>query len=306
VIVLQRKGERSRIDVLAFSPDSRSLFASSYYGATLWAGLPNAEPGIVFPHYRYVLRVRFTPDSRYLITDHNTLTIHDLADDTERSFDLWTPYSSYFDVTPDGEHLVHAQLDRENPPGLIACCSVNEPKPKAALWSRRLSKSLRSAPTCIAGDRFVLPESWWDQSLMRGVFRYVTYSVTTGEELAAVEGPEIDFVPPVTSQDGQLLARTFNARVIVLSADDFSKPVAALRNDNRKHFTGIAFHPSGRYLAATSNDETVKLYETTTWEVARTFTWDIGRMRSIAFSPDGTLAAAGSDKGKVVVWDVDL
>jgi WD40 repeat protein len=88
--------------------------------------------------------------------------------------------------------------------------------------------------------------------------------------------------------------------------NDLDAPSRILKNDNRKHFTGIAFHPSGRYLAATSNDATVKLYDTTTWDVARTFTWDIGRMRSIAFSPDGTLAAAGSDSGKVVVWDVDL
>jgi WD40 repeat protein len=78
------------------------------------------------------------------------------------------------------------------------------------------------------------------------------------------------------------------------------------QNENSHQFTGIAFHPSGRYLAATSNDATVKLYDTTTWQVAKTYTWDIGRMRSIAFSPDGTLAAAGSDTGKVVVWDVDL
>lgn len=88
--------------------------------------------------------------------------------------------------------------------------------------------------------------------------------------------------------------------------DDMAAPPRVVRNDNRKHFTALAFHPSGRYLAATSNDETVKLYDTTTWEVARTFTWDIGRMRSIAFSHDGTLAAAGGDSGKVVVWDVDL
>ena len=73
-----------------------------------------------------------------------------------------------------------------------------------------------------------------------------------------------------------------------------------------KHFTGIAFHPSGRYLAATSNDATVKLYDTATWTVARTFAWDIGRLRSVAFSPDGTRAAVGSDTGKVLVWDVDV
>ncbi|MBX9581170.1 MAG: WD40 domain-containing protein [Gemmataceae bacterium] len=29
------------------------------------------------------------------------------------------------------------------------------------------------------------------------------------------------------------------------------------------------------------------------------------RLRSVAFSPDGTLCAAGSDTGKVVVWDFD-
>jgi WD40 repeat protein len=73
-----------------------------------------------------------------------------------------------------------------------------------------------------------------------------------------------------------------------------------------KHFTNLAFHPSGRYLAAASNDTTVTLYETETWKVAKTFAWDVGRLRSVAFSPDGCRAAAGSDKGRVVVWDVDL
>jgi hypothetical protein len=40
--------------------------------------------------------------------------------------------------------------------------------------------------------------------------------------------------------------------------------------------------------------------------VVQVFDWDVGRLRSTAFSPDGMLAAAGGDAGKIVLWDVDL
>jgi WD40 repeat protein len=72
------------------------------------------------------------------------------------------------------------------------------------------------------------------------------------------------------------------------------------------HLTALGFHPSGKYLAATSNDATVRLLDTRTWDVAKTFAWDIGRLRAVALSADGTRAAVGSDTGKVVVWDVDV
>lgn len=94
-------------------------------------------------------------------------------------------------------------------------------------------------------------------------------------------------------------------RVHAIDELDTALPLV-VRNDNRKHFTGAAFHPSGKYLMAASNDTTVKLFDTATWDVVRSFTWDIGRMRCIAFSADGALAVAGSDKGKVMVWDVDV
>jgi WD40 repeat protein len=94
--------------------------------------------------------------------------------------------------------------------------------------------------------------------------------------------------------------------MVIWQAEDLSKPPHKVLNNNRKHFTDLAFHSSGRYLAATSNDATVKFYDTETWQVAKTFTWNVGRLQSIALSPDGLLAAAGNDTGQVIVWDVDL
>jgi WD40 repeat protein len=112
--------------------------------------------------------------------------------------------------------------------------------------------------------------------------------------------------PIIASPSGDLFAATEGTRLFVWSGADWEAPPRKVLNTNVKHFTGFAFHPSGRYLAATSNDASVKLYDTTTWTVLQAFDWQIGRLRSVAFSHDGMLAAAGSDKGKIIVWDVDL
>lgn len=117
---------------------------------------------------------------------------------------------------------------------------------------------------------------------------------------------ESAFLGLCVSSDDKFLAVYCSKYIQVWNAEKISSPVCRLENVAKLHFTGIAFHPSGQYLAATSNDTTVKLYDTATWQLAKTFTWNIGRLRSIAFSPDGMLAAVGSDTGRIMVWDVDL
>jgi WD40 repeat protein len=111
-------------------------------------------------------------------------------------------------------------------------------------------------------------------------------------------------VPP----DGAWLAalHTTRAFVVVRRLTEPGPVVASLEKDSARYLTDVAVHPSGRCLAVASNDETVKLYDTATWQPTRTLTWDIGRLRSVTFSPDGTRAAVGSATGRVVVWDVDL
>jgi WD40 repeat protein len=68
----------------------------------------------------------------------------------------------------------------------------------------------------------------------------------------------------------------------------------------------MAFHPT-RPIILTTQDRLslVKYLDADTGKPVRKFDWKLGAMRSVAFSPDGTLAAAGSAGGKIVVWDVD-
>jgi WD40 repeat protein len=142
--------------------------------------------------------------------------------------------------------------------------------------------------------------------------RLVLRSLATGHPLAHAYFPTSKGKGPglaVAPDDAFVVAHAKNVLHIWPAIEPGAKHLPdswEIENPELKHYTGLAFHPSGRYLAAASNDATVKFYDTTTWAVAHTFSWTIGQMRSIAFSRDGTLAAAGSDTGKVVLWDVDV
>ena len=80
----------------------------------------------------------------------------------------------------------------------------------------------------------------------------------------------------------------------------------ALHKRGTKHFQGLSFTADGRYLATVSNDATVRIWNAGSWQEHTTITWEIGKLLNIAFAPDGCRAAAGSDAGKVVIWDVDF
>lgn len=78
-----------------------------------------------------------------------------------------------------------------------------------------------------------------------------------------------------------------------------------VQNDSRKHYTALAYHPRGHHLFVTSNDTTVHVFDTQTLDRTNRYTWQLDRLCAVAVSPDGTLAAAGSVNGEVVVWDLE-
>lgn len=111
---------------------------------------------------------------------------------------------------------------------------------------------------------------------------------------------------PLVSPDGARIVVLGGRSLYAFDTNDITKKPTKVMNTASKHFTAVAFDPTCRYLVAASNDATVRVLDAATFAEVRAFTWKIGRMRSVCFSPDGLRIAAGGERGRVVVWDADL
>jgi WD40 repeat protein len=82
------------------------------------------------------------------------------------------------------------------------------------------------------------------------------------------------------------------------------QPAGELVHPGRNYVTGMAVHPSGTVACSRTNG-TVCLWDLARGELVRTLDWKLGKLVSVAFAPDGAVGAAGTEDGRVVVWDVD-
>jgi WD40 repeat protein len=309
-MLVMNVGRKARIDHLCFAPDGQSLAAACDAGAYLWRAIADGAPPAPLPSATDFNRVRFTHDGRWLFaTTWGQLWRFDPDTGVGAAVELWGGYYTRMDPSPVGSLVLISQhsFGGGTTRCRVALWRADDLTSTGKVWEREVPPSYAHGPKFLpGGDRFVRIEGGWVAARHRAEYHAVTHDVATGELVRRSDAMTSSGEESLLSPDGRWLARRDTNRLDLWPLDPAAGAAARVRNDNRKHFTSAAFHPSGRYLAATSNDQTVKLYDANTWQEVRAFTWDIGRMRSIAFSPDGTLAAAGSDKGQVVIWDVDL
>jgi WD40 repeat protein len=136
-------------------------------------------------------------------------------------------------------------------------------------------------------------------------YDYVVYlrEFPDGRVIKTLDGWQQAVTNLAFSPDGSVIAGTAGPRLRIWDLE--SNREIALHKRGTKHFQGASFMHDGRYLATVSNDETVRIWDARTWEEHTTFTWQIGKLLNITFAPDGLRAAAGSDKGQIVIWDVE-
>lgn len=68
---------------------------------------------------------------------------------------------------------------------------------------------------------------------------------------------------------------------------------------------GLAFSRDGRELYTVSSDGDVQHWDIEGQRLIHSLDWGKGRMRALAFSPNGQTAAALTDTDQVIVWDLD-
>jgi WD40 repeat protein len=66
----------------------------------------------------------------------------------------------------------------------------------------------------------------------------------------------------------------------------------------------VTFSPDGRWLVSGSDDQTIKLWDTTTWRCLTTLSGHTSRVWSLAFSGDGGTLASGGRDGSIRIWDM--
>ena len=291
------KGASHEVNAVRFTPDGRGLVWSTERGDQVWpdwssGGNPvAASPGMTAP--------AFSPDERYVLgASGGNLVLCDQTAGTTTVLDPELPASvvGYATFTPDGRRVIISLNDW--PTCDLRCIQIEAPHP--VVWRARTDDLVAHLAFVNAG-RFVAFEY---EVQVCGLVA-VTHDAATGKPVGDVRVNVPDLQGLTTSPDRRWLVGYHATKFLVYQSADLAAGPVTVRNTSRKAFSGLAFHPAGRWLAATSTDGTVKLYDVATWAVARTFDWGIGRLRSVAFSPDGTVAAAGGDKGRVVVWDFD-
>ena len=81
------------------------------------------------------------------------------------------------------------------------------------------------------------------------------------------------------------------------------KPDLVLQTGHTGEITSVALSSDGRWLASSSEDHTVKLWEVASNRLVLTLDGGSEEINPVAFSPDGHSLATADNNGKVKLWD---
>jgi WD40 repeat protein len=295
---------------LAFSPDGRRLAAGGENNSVkVWDLTTREAVHTLWGHTEAILNVTFSPNGRRLISAgwDREVRVWDLdqPDASARPRDVFAPRWKFdgfstsaaaIALSPDGSRLAiggptgdgHVRI-YDMTTGRLLLTLMGDYRITSVAFSadgRRL--------VAVGHDKVV---RLWD--------------TTTGDEVLSLRG-HADIIGHVLfSPDGQRLAsvsadgtvRVWDASPMGAGGDSLGR---TLGGPDDGEFFGVAFNPHPKdspLVASASADRSIKLWNSQTGEVVRTFRGHTQAVLCVAFSPDGRQLLSGSMDRTVRLWD---
>jgi WD40 repeat protein len=197
-------------------------------------------------------------------------------------------------LSPAGDRLLVAEAPT-NGPKRVAALTVHATG-DTVVWDKEMPQTFRQ----VAG---FLPDAKQFFSL-EDVLRIRSFA--SGEEQTAGRHRLVGTGQPQLSLDGRHLGTIGYSSMYLFDTTTLGKPRRIAGSNNFGNFVSFAFHPDGRKRAVIHGGPTlVKIYDLETLRLTQTYRWKLGPLGAVAFSRDGMLGAAGSQDGRIVVWDMD-
>jgi WD40 repeat protein len=299
-------GHATEVSALAFSPSGDMLASGDEQGRVrLWKS--SGPPGQwkfdreLAGHSAGITAVRFTPDSKRLITasgDH-TCGQWDLVTGEElQQLVLKHPqWVTSLDLSSDGTYALttcddgNARLFRLADATQIAAVKTPSQPYNAAAFSPDGSTAVLTA----AGDRQV---SLWDLSAAL---------------VAANQQPTVRRIMDFNKTDEEVWSAKFAAdgrHLLTIGGNDaqlwnLDDQKAVVRYSPHGTVASASISPDGKLIATGSWDRSAKIWDAATGRAIRKITGAHGGyINSVEFSPDGRLLLTASDDGTAKLWDV--
>jgi WD40 repeat protein len=300
-------GTRPVLDV-AFAPDGRALVAACGYDRPRLWELPAAgEPVILGTDRHAAHSLTFSAGAAvvgWLDKYTNTRYEFDRRGGGTRKLHL-IPKGGLTEAQvtcgPDARLVIWTR-QTPTPPCLRAFTRDAEGEWREA-WNVGPDESLYSDSLAMAGSGGERFYTWETPSWNRpGPRRLVCYSSLTGEVVGDCS-PAESITRLAAAPDGSAVAGFKESSLFLWAPGGQARK---LRTGTRKHPRDLAFHADGRHLLTVHTDGGARVIDAHAGRVAREYAWAVGELTAAAISPDGALAAAGGEGGRVVLWDLGL
>jgi WD40 repeat protein len=286
------QGQRQPVEALDFSGDGRHLAATDGAGVSVYDVQGGRSIRRIGNSHGRPHLMAFLPNGRLVVVAGKSMRVH-VRPTVNGGFVGFFPNEvemkphSLF-ALPDGSRLF--AVTRQ----VLHCWTMTEHVPQGA-WKAEVGDRNPTIAAALSADGEHV-------AIYHKGHGLVCYSTRDGEITPGQFSKLFGAERLVWSPDRRQMAGIVGERFVVMDRDG---DVYYVRPESRHHFTSLVFHPSGRWVLVGCGDGAVRLYDPASGGVVKAFAWAIGKVRSVAVSADGMLAAAGGDKGQVVVWDVD-